>query len=180
MRLRALFIPLVALTVFVVDQVTKYIVAANFALNEPWYPFSFLKPIFAIMYIENSGAAFGILQNQNLFFTIVAIVVIIVILVYLRSTPQIDLIIALGLGLELGATCGNLADRIRFGYVVDFLYVKYWAVSNIADVCVTTGVVLLAYYLIFRAPAATPIAATPQAPVAPPPPVDDTPRPEIP
>jgi signal peptidase II len=179
-RLRALFIPLVGLTVFIVDQVTKYIVAANFALNEPWYPISFLKPLFAIMYIQNTGAAFGILQNQNLFFTIVGIIVICVILVYLRTTPQIDLIIALGLGLELGATFGNLADRVRFGYVTDFLYVKYFAVSNVADVCVTTGVLLLAYYLIFRVPAETSGKAPSAAPTDTPSVTDDTPRAENP
>jgi signal peptidase II len=174
-RLRALFIPLVALAVFVADQVSKYIVAANFALNEPWYPFSFLKPFFAIMYIRNTGAAFGILQNQNLFFSIVAVIVIVVIIYYVRTTPEIDLLIALSLGLELGAACGNLVDRIRFGYVVDFLYVKYFAVSNIADVCVTSGVLLLAYYLIFRMPAATAETA-PATPAAPPPPADDSAR----
>ena len=176
MRLRALFILLVGLAVFVVDQVSKYIVSTNFVLNEPWYPFSFLKPFFAIMYIQNTGAAFGILQNQNLFFTVVGIVVIAAILYYLRSTPHIDLIISLGLGLELGATFGNLADRVRFGYVVDFLYVKYFAISNIADVCVTTGVILLAYHLIFRAPAAT--SNTLITPDVPPSTADESPRSE--
>ena len=176
MRLRALFIPLVALAVLVADQASKYVVATNFALNEPWYPFSFLKPLFAIMYIQNTGAAFGILQNQNLFFSIVAIIVIVVIVYYVRTTPKIDLLIALSLGLELGAACGNLVDRIRVGYVVDFLYVKYFAVSNVADVCVTSGVILLAYYLIFRMPATPPAEPAPATP----PPPDDSIRPETP
>ena len=84
------------------------------------------------------------------------------------------------MGSRIRNACGNLVDRIRFGYVVDFLYVKYFAVSNVADVCVTSGVILLAYYLIFRLPATTPQDATPATPAVPPPPVDDSAKSETP
>lgn len=157
----------------VLDQVSKYVVASNFELNQPWYPFSFLKPLFSITYIHNTGAAFGMLQNQNLLFTIIAIVVVIVILVYVRSTPQPDLLIALALGLQLGGACGNLVDRLRFGYVTDFLYVKYWAISNVADICITTGVLLLAYQLIFRTQQSTPAQPTSTTSTAATPPTAD-------
>ncbi len=166
MRPRALISPVVALVIIVLDQVSKYLVATHLVLNEPRYIVPFLKPFFALTYIHNTGAAFGILQNQNLLFSIIAIVVIAIILVYVRSTPQPDLLIALTLGLQLGGAGGNLIDRLRYGYVIDFIYVKYWAISNVADICISLGVVLLGYYLIFRMPqsAAPEQVSPPQAP----------------
>lgn len=151
---RASLIFLGALLVVVLDQVSKYLVVSHLTLNEPWYPFPFLKPIFALTYIHNTGAAFGLLQNQNLFFTVVAIVVIAVIVYYVRSEQQLDPIIALALALQLGGAAGNLIDRLRQGYVVDFLHLSFWAISNVADVCISAGVVLLAYHLVFRSPSA--------------------------
>jgi signal peptidase II len=149
-RLRAALIPFVAALVFLVDQVSKYLVATYLEVDQPWYPFAFLKPIFSLTYIHNTGAAFGILQNQNLFFSVVAIIVIAIIVVYLRSTPQPDVLVAVSLALQLGGACGNLADRLRYGYVTDFLYIQHFAVSNFADMCISLGVVLLGYHLIFR------------------------------
>ncbi len=154
MQRRASLIFLGALLVVVLDQVSKYLVVSHLTLNEPWYPFSFLKPIFALTYIHNTGAAFGLLQNQNLFFTVVAIVVIAVIVYYVRSEQQLDPIIALALALQLGGAAGNLIDRLRQGYVVDFLHLSFWAISNVADVCISAGVALLAYHLVFRSPSA--------------------------
>ena len=150
MRLRSLVIPLVALGVFAADQATKYLVSTNLELNQSWYPISFLKPIFAITYIHNTGAVFGILQNQNLFFTIVATVVIIAILYYVRSAARLDILVAVSLGLQLGGACGNLLDRLRYGYVIDFIHLSFWAISNVADASITLGVILLAYHLLFR------------------------------
>ena len=152
MRRRALLIFLGAFIVVVIDQVSKFLVSTHLTLNESWYPFSFLKPIFALTYIHNTGAAFGLLQNQNLFFSIIAIIVISVIIYYVRTEQQLDPLIALALALQLGGATGNLIDRLRQGYVVDFLHLNFWAISNVADVCISSGVVLLAYYLIFRSP----------------------------
>jgi signal peptidase II len=151
-RLHRLFIPLIAIVVFSLDQITKHLVTTNLELNRSWYPFPFLKPLFALTYIHNTGAAFGILQNQNLFFTVIAIVVIAFILVSLRSTPSPDPVFALSMGLMLGGACGNLADRLRYSYVIDFIHFKFWAISNLADVSISLGVVLLGYFLLFRVP----------------------------
>jgi len=153
-RRRAGLIFLIAFIVVIIDQISKYLVSTHLTLNESWYPFPFLEPLFALTYIHNTGAAFGLLQNQNLFFTIIAIVVISVIVYYVRSEQKIDPVIALALALQLGGATGNLIDRLRQGYVVDFLHLSFWAISNVADVCISTGVVLLAYHLIFRIPSA--------------------------
>lgn len=160
MTKRPSFILLVALTVLILDQVSKYVVSSNLDLNQSWYPFAFLKSFFAITYIHNTGAAFGILQNQNLFFTIIAIVVICVILYYLRTTPQSAPLIAFSLGLQLGGAFGNLIDRITLGYVIDFIHVSYFAISNVADASISLGCALLAYHLIFRASRLAPADAS--------------------
>ena len=151
MRQRPLFIFLVAFIVYVLDRVSKHLVSIYLVLNEPWYPLPFLKPIFGLTYIHNTGAAFGIFQNQNLFFIIVAIIVITVIVLYVRTTPRLDALIAFSLALQLGGACGNLTDRLLVGYVTDFLHLKYFAISNVADVCISLGTVLLGYHLVFRA-----------------------------
>jgi signal peptidase II len=149
-RSRSLSIFLVALIVVVLDQASKYLVTSNLDLNAFYWPIPFLRPFAGLVYIHNTGAAFGILQNQNLFFTAIAIVVICVILYLVRTTPRLDPILAFSLGLLLGGACGNLIDRLRYQYVVDFIYVSRFAISNVADACLTLGVVLLGFYLIFH------------------------------
>jgi signal peptidase II len=167
-RVRAAFVPLIALAVVAVDQISKFIIISNFEVNRAWYPLPFLRPYFGITYIHNTGAAFGILPNQNLVFSIIAVVVAVIIVIYARQNPSIDLLLAVSLGLLLGAACGNLVDRVRYGYVVDFIYVKYWAVSNVADVCITTGVILLALYLITHSEKPTAAQTAPAHPTLPP------------
>jgi signal peptidase II len=149
-RPRSLGIFLIALTVVVLDQVSKYLVTNNLDLNAFYWPIPFLQPFAGLVYIHNTGAAFGMLQNQNLFFTAVAIIVVSVIVYLVRTTPQLDPMLAVSLGLLLGGACGNLIDRLRYQYVVDFIYVTRFAISNVADACITLGVVLLAVYLLFR------------------------------
>lgn len=150
MRSRSLAIFLIALIVVVLDQVSKYLVTSNLELNAFYWPIPFLQPFAGLVYIHNTGAAFGMLQNQNLFFTAIAIVVVGVIVYLVRTTPHPDPILGLSLGLLLGGACGNLIDRLRYQYVVDFIYVTRFAISNVADFCITVGVVLLAFYLLFR------------------------------
>lgn len=151
MRRRGALIACIALTVVVLDQISKYLVSTRLPLNERWNPIEWLRPIITLTYIHNTGAAFGILQNQNLFFTVVAITVITVIVFYLRSAPEQDTLVAIALGLQLGGAIGNLLDRLRYGYVIDFIHLQFWAISNVADVSISAGVLLLAYHLLFRA-----------------------------
>jgi signal peptidase II len=122
-----------------------------------------------LIYIHNTGAAFGIFQNQNIFFSVVAVIVIVAIVIYVRRTPEIDPVIAASLGLQLGGAAGNLVDRLRFGYVVDFIYVQHFAISNISDACITLGVILLGYQLLrYGQPATSQVATLKDANTAPP------------
>lgn len=109
-------------------------------------------------YVENRGAAFGLLQEQTSFFVLVGVTVVGVILYSFRQMSQPNWLLTLCLGLQLGGAIGNLIDRVRYGYVVDFVDLSVWPVFNIADSAIVCGVIGLGYLLAFppRAPAVSP------------------------
>lgn len=144
MRLtRWLFLIGVALAVIALDQTSKAFVAANLSLYEQWAPLEALRPYFTFTYVQNTGAAFGILPDGGLFFALVAFVVVGMILYFYRQMPDQGWPIRLALGLQLGGATGNLIDRLRLGYVVDFFDFKFWPVFNVADASIVVGVCLL-------------------------------------
>lgn len=100
-------------------------------------------------YVENRGAAFGLLQGQTLFFLLVGAVVVGVIAASYRYLPRSGFLLHLALGLQLGGAVGNLIDRAWRGYVVDFVDFGYrsnwWPVFNVSDSAIVVGVGLLAW-----------------------------------
>jgi signal peptidase II len=106
-------------------------------------------PYVRLTYVENRGAAFGLLQDQTAFFVLVGFVVIAVIVASYRQIKEPNWLLNLALGLQMGGAIGNLADRIRYGYVVDFFDLTVWPVFNVADSAICVGVALLAWTLLF-------------------------------
>ncbi len=139
-----MFLGLAALVV-VLDQLTKRL-AEDKLRGQRSVPV--LDDIVRLTYVENRGAAFGLLQDQTTFFVFVGILVIGVIAASYRYLPRSGFRLHLALGLQLGGAIGNLIDRIRQGYVVDFVDFGYrsnwWPVFNIADSAIVVGVALLA------------------------------------
>ena len=135
----------IAALVVVVDQLTKKLVTSSLALGEWWSPIPNLWRLFRITYTTNSGAAFGMFPKQGIFFVVIAIVVVAAIVLYYRQLPTGGWLIRVSLGLQLGGAIGNLIDRLRFGYVIDWLDIGFWPIFNVADACITTGVILIAY-----------------------------------
>lgn len=140
---------LIALLVVAADQLSKIWIRSNLLVGQSLFEAGF----FRITHVHNTGAAFGLFQGQSFLLTIVALVGITVLLVYTlviyRKFPLLDN--RLGkpvLGLVLGGAVGNLIDRLRFGYVTDFIDVGLWPAFNIADSAITVGVILLAYSLL--------------------------------
>src|SRR5215207_9949454 len=86
-----------------------------------------------LTYVENRGAAFGLFQDQTTFFVLVGFVVIAVIVASYRQIKEPNGLLNLALGLQMGGAIGNLVDRIRYGYVVDFFDLSVWPVFNVAD-----------------------------------------------
>jgi signal peptidase II len=133
----------VAAATILADQAVKAYVVAHLALHDSWMPLRFIEPVFRFTHVHNTGAAFGIFPEGGAVFLIIAVVVAAIILYYYRQLPDGMLLIRLALGLQLGGALGNVLDRVRLGYVVDFLHLRYWPVFNVADSCIVIGVALL-------------------------------------
>jgi signal peptidase II len=137
-RLSALMI---AGIITILDQITKVLVS-RFHPN-----FKVIPGFFNIHYVENTGAAFGILQDHQTLLIIVSVLALGVLGFLIVSDREGKSGILYGLGLILGGTCGNLVDRVRLRYVVDFLqlHIKqyYWPSFNVADSAITIGVAIL-------------------------------------
>ncbi|MBR1693228.1 MAG: signal peptidase II [Lachnospiraceae bacterium] len=109
--------------------------------------------VLELHYLENHGAAFGILQNQTLFFVFIAMLIFIGILFVLIKMPPKRKYVFMHVFLVLIAcgAIGNMIDRVRFGFVVDFIYFVLidFPIFNVADIYVTVGTALLILFLLF-------------------------------
>jgi signal peptidase II len=125
------------------DQLTKAWVRENIPFGEMWAPIKGLEDYVRIVHWRNTGAAFGMFQDLSIVFTVLAILVSIAILYYYPRIPSTDWPLRLALGLQLGGAVGNLIDRLSIGHVTDFISLFNFAVFNIADASISTGVAVL-------------------------------------
>jgi signal peptidase II len=140
---------LVALGVFILDRVTKSLVAAQIPFGTE---IPVLGHLVSLTNVRNSGAAFGLVPAAAGIFLIASAAVAIGLVVYVARTPT-NLWAGAVLGLILGGTIGNGFDRLVFGTVTDFVNVHFWPVFNVADSAISIGVVtLIAGYLIRKEP----------------------------
>ena len=121
----------IAVLIVIFDQITKFLLT-----NVHSGP---------INYVTNTGAAFSLFKDGVFYLSIISILVIFFIIYYFKKQPQLYL----PLSFLLGGATGNLIDRVFFGYVRDFIDLKFWPVFNVADSFNVIGVVIIAY-LIFR------------------------------
>lgn len=150
--------------VVVLDQLTKRLAEDRLGRTSVRsVPLPAVGDYLRFTYVENRGAAFGLLQDQTAFFVFVGVLVVGVIAASYRYLPRSGFRLHLALGLQLGGALGNLIDRIRQGYVVDFVdfgyHSNWWPVFNVADSAIVVGVALLALNAL--APAATNEETTP-------------------
>ena len=141
------FIPIgIAVSVVILDQLTKLWIMINFGLHEQQ---NVIPGFFDLVYVTNTGAAFGFLAGnkswlRQVFFVGVAAVALVVIVYAYGQLRKQGRIFAYSLGLIGGGAIGNLIDRLRFGSVVDFLdfYLGsyHWPAFNVADSAITVGV----------------------------------------
>lgn len=140
---------LVALAIVAADQISKQWAIQNLRDGRIIH---LVGEILRLRYTTNTGAAFGLFQDQGTVLAVIALVVVSGILLYYRRLPELSILVRISLGLQLGGAIGNLADRLlRGGSVVDFVEIVLWPIFNIADAAVVLGVAILAYYLLFFA-----------------------------
>ena len=125
----------------VADQVLKAIVVRRLYLHDS---IVVIPDFFSITRIHNNGIAFGLFQDRlpTIFMIITLISMLAVLYFYLTVSPR-GLLMTVGCGLIIGGALGNLIDRIRLGYVVDFINFSFWPAFNIADSAVSVGVLAL-------------------------------------
>jgi len=141
------YLPLVLFASLIValDQWTKWLVRTNIPFSGSWLPegWNWLHPYARIVHWYNSGAAFGMFQNGNLVFTVLAFIVILIILYYYPLVERTDWTLRLALGMQLAGAAGNLVDRLTIGKVTDFISVGTFPVFNVADASISVGVAAL-------------------------------------
>lgn len=129
--------------ILIADQSSKFL------LNNYLYPgqsLPLIKNIFHLTLVYNTGIAFGLFKQQTALFILLSLTAIALIMINILNEGkrnQLDRLYWLGLSLILGGAMGNLVDRLRFGYVIDFLDFRVWPVFNLADSCITIGVILI-------------------------------------
>ena len=130
----------------ILDRFTKIYAINNF-VNNPKN-----GPIINLTYLENRGAAFGILQDKRLFFIILTITIIAFLMVFfIKNINKNPLFLNIAISLIISGALGNFYDRLFHGYVVDFIEFSFvsFPIFNIADILVTTGCALILIYIIF-------------------------------
>lgn len=136
---------LLALLVIALDQATKYYVDTHFQVGES---VPVLQNIFHWTYVQNQGAAFGLLEGARFFFLAVAGVVIISAWYFRKDIAALGPWGTYGATLFVGGAIGNLIDRARQGYVIDFFDFRIWPVFNVADIAICIGVAMILYVVL--------------------------------
>ena len=147
-----LLLYVVAALTTVFDQYTKALVRSSMVVGETIVVHPALSNIFDLTYTTNTGVAFGLFKSAGSFISVLAAVVVGVIIYYNRELPPQQVWLRVALGLQMGGAIGNnLIDRPLHGSVVDFLHVHYWPVFNVADSCISIGVVIMGLLMIQEA-----------------------------
>lgn len=133
-----------AAAVIFLDQAAKILIQKIFLPGES---FPIIKSIFHLTLVLNKGAAFGMFSNLSAFFIFVSIGVIFYIVVYLQKCDA-AYDVKTALSFITGGAISNLLDRLRFGYVIDFLDFRIWPVFNFADSAITLSVLYLIWHII--------------------------------
>lgn len=131
------------------DQAAKWAAQAWLAPRHASIPL--IPGLLQLTYVNNTGAAFGLLRGHSSLFIVLAVAIAAWLVTELaqRTHPPAS---RLALGLILGGAVGNLIDRLRVGFVIDFIDLRVWPVFNLADSAITIGVMLLMWAALRRTP----------------------------
>ena len=122
------------------DQITKAVITSTLERGESWPGDGF----FRATYVHNSGTAFGLFQDQGFILTIISFLAVGALIFFFRGGVIQSVIVRIAIGMMIGGAIGNLLDRVRLGFVVDFIDVGPWPIFNMADSFITVGIATLA------------------------------------
>lgn len=135
------------LGLLIADQAVKHLVRTTMVQGQS---IPIIENIFHITYIENPGAAFGILANQRMLFLILTAVIVGVMIYLYCSLSNKKSLTAISLGIVVSGAIGNFIDRFMQGTVTDFLDFRIWPIFNIADIAICVGLTLICYFIIIK------------------------------
>lgn len=133
--------------IIIIDQIFKHLMLINFSYNQPFY----LAPFLNLTLAYNRGAAFSFLSEfghaATWFFIATALIISVILCYWIYRVASKNYWLGASLALILGGAIGNLLDRIRYGYVIDFIHLHAygwsWPIFNIADIAITVGALML-------------------------------------
>jgi signal peptidase II len=141
---------MVALLILVADQVTKALIVANLAVGER---VEVIGDLAILWHVQNDGAAFSLFRGSQPLFYVITVLALGMVAYFHRSLQGRGLWLHVVLGVILGGTLGNLVDRVRQGYVTDFVSVGIgdtrWPTWNVADASLVVGIIVLVVFLTF-------------------------------
>lgn len=143
---------LIAAAVLGLDQLSKHALVRWLA---PGQSLPILPPVLHCSYVQNTGAAFGMLRGHPNLFAWLSVGVALWIGYELVRHPPKDPLVRVALPMIFGGAIGNLIDRVRVGYVIDFIDLRVWPVFNVADSAITIGVALLLWQTLKSRPHAS-------------------------
>lgn len=138
-----------AALVVALDQLTKYLIWHSVGPEGDHIQieiFSWLRMIF----VRNTGASFGLFQGYSGVLTVLGLGALVFLGIIFYTNARRDWVAAIALGMIAGGAIGNLIDRVRLGYVIDWIDVPRWPTFNVADSAITVGMVLLVLTILFR------------------------------
>ncbi len=129
----------------IADQLLKKLFSGTMQLGES---IPVLPGIFHLTYIQNPGAAFGLFENQTLFFIVIAACLLAFIAFAYKELAAQGVWVRFGMSLLAGGAVGNLLDRVRLGAVIDYLDFRIWPIFNLADIGICLGAALIVWGLL--------------------------------
>lgn len=138
----------VAAAVIAADQVSKAAITAALGPTGDRTVIWVVPRVLRLLYVRNTGVAFGMFQGAGPVLTVLAVAVVVVLGIVFRRMIRESLWLSLALGLQFGGAIGNIIDRLRLGHVVDFIDVLRFPTFNVADSAITIGVFMLGFSLL--------------------------------
>jgi signal peptidase II len=129
----------VVLAAIAADQLTKLIVSTQLAFDESLH----VVGPFAIHHVQNSGIAFGLFASATAAVIVLTTIAVAWMIGYFARSGARHPLLPVAVGLLIGGSVSNLADRVRLGHVTDFLDLRYWPAFNLADSFIVIGVAML-------------------------------------